>query len=98
MARGCHGFKCEGDGRIAIKPVYTYDPKDGSDLVFSLTDEDFDKIQKGYGCPRCLEDFNGVFLTVCPVCSHKADLADFQDWKRYPWMRVAEQSLARDVD
>lgn len=65
---------CEGVGRIAIRPIYTYDAQDGSDLVFMLSEEDYRKIAQGYGCPRCLEDYHGVVLTVCPVCKHRADV------------------------
>ena len=66
--------------------------------MFALSDEDFDKIQKGYGCPRCLEDFHGVFMLMCPVCKHKPDVADFIDWKKMPFMRVADTSLASELN
>ena len=62
--------------------------------MFSLTNEDFDKIRQGYGCPRCLEDYQGIWRQVCPVCKHKAEIADFIDQAKMPWMQVADPDLA----
>lgn len=43
-------------------------------MLWGLGPEDFHKVRLGYACPECLEDFNGVYTPVCPVCSHTRDI------------------------
>jgi hypothetical protein len=53
-----------------IKPYYTYiDPISGRAL-HAVSRSDYEKIQEGYGCPRCLEDYNGIWRAKCDVCGH----------------------------
>ena len=60
-----------------IEPVF-YGNVNGEPLgVF--TDEQMAKIQAGYGCPRCWQEFKIIF-TKCPVC--ELDLQD--EWKPGP--------------
>jgi hypothetical protein len=79
---------------LAIEPIYVYEPlgRQG-DLVFGLTESDYLKIVNGYGCPKCLEDYNGIWRAKCDVCGHKADLADFQGLAP-DFMQPADPSLA----
>ena len=61
---------------MTIIPTYTgIDEKTGR-VLFGLTARDFQKVTQGYGCPTCLEDFNGVYHAVCPVCGHRRNIAD----------------------
>lgn len=54
-----------------IRPIYI----DENGLA-ALGPEDFQKVVAGYGCPRCWEDYNGVYHVTCPVCSYTRDLAE----------------------
>ena len=79
---------------MAIRPIYTFDPRDGSDIVFMLSEEDYNKIHAGYGCPRCLEDYNGVVMVKCPVCGHRADvLSDLRGLAPHDF-QIADPTLA----
>ncbi len=70
---------------MAISAIYTEQLADGC-VQFGLSPTDFQKVQHGYGCPNCLEDFNGLYLTTCPVCGHERDVAqDFIDAPRH-WL------------
>ena len=56
---------------MAIIPLYTKPPLvPGERPLFALSKEDFEKVRQGYGCPECLEDYNGVYLPQCPLCKH----------------------------
>lgn len=72
-----------------IEPVF-YGNVNGEPLgVF--TDEQMAKIQAGYGCPRCWQEFKIIF-TKCPVCEldlQKHGFADSvrpmpEEWKPGP--------------
>ena len=54
-------------------PVYSEVLPDGTPL-FGLTNEDLAKVQAGYACPHCLEDFRGKYLPKCPTCGHQRDI------------------------
>lgn len=58
-----------------------------------LSQDDYEKIAKGYGCPRCLEDYHGVFLLECPVCKHKPDVSDLKGLAPQEY-QIADPSLA----
>jgi len=53
-------------------PIY-YEIRPNGSTLWALGQRDYDKIKDGYGCPNCLEDFNGVLLLECPVCKHMRD-------------------------
>lgn len=55
---------------MAIKPTYYEEDLFTGEMRWGLAPDDFKKVVEGYGCPKCLEDFNGVFLLTCPVCKH----------------------------
>ena len=58
---------------MAIKAYYTeISPHTGRPL-FLVSDRDYEKIRAGYGCPHCLEDYNGMYLARCPLCGHQTD-------------------------
>lgn len=56
---------------MAIIPVYAEEDLRTGAINWGLTVQDFEKVRQGYGCPKCLEDFNGVWLMTCPVCGHQ---------------------------
>jgi len=59
-----------------MEPVF-YGYVDGEPLgVF--TPEQMEKIQSGYGCPRCWQEFTIVF-TRCPVCDLDLEKHGFVD-------------------
>lgn len=60
---------------MAIIPTYTGTDERTGRTLFALNSDDFRKVTQGYGCPTCLEDFNGVYMSKCPVCGHERDLA-----------------------
>lgn len=61
---------------IAIIPIYfEEDLLRPGKVKWGLGWEDFQKVRQGYGCPECLEDFNGVYMAVCPVCAHVRDVS-----------------------
>lgn len=63
---------------MAIKPIYSQENLQTGEIEWLLYPEDFEKIRQGYGCPKCLEDYNGLCLATCPVCNHTRDaLKDF---------------------
>jgi hypothetical protein len=53
-----------------IKPIYSRFDYTKNRWEFALTPEDFEKVQQGYACGECLEDFMGEFKLVCPLCKH----------------------------
>jgi hypothetical protein len=53
---------------MAIRPLYSRFDYPANRWEFDLTGEDFDKVQKGYACGECLEDYGGIWLPECPVC------------------------------
>ena len=53
-----------------IKPIFSRYDHEARRWEFGLTPEDFEKVQQGYGCGECLEDFQGEFRIKCPVCGH----------------------------
>lgn len=69
----------------ALKPIFSEVQPDGS-VLFGLTDEDLAKVQAGYACPNCLEDFRGKWLAKCPLCKHEFDVSrDIVDAPAY-WL------------
>lgn len=67
---------------MAIIPIYYETHPVTKRVLWGLAPQDFHKITQGYGCPECLEDFNGVYMPVCPLCGHTRDVA--QDVKPTP--------------
>lgn len=59
---------------MAIIPIYYETHPVTGKTLWGLAPQDFYKVVNGYGCPECLEDYNGVFLPVCPLCNHASDL------------------------
>lgn len=57
-----------------LKPIYSEVLPDGN-ILFGLTNEDLAKVEAGYACPQCLEDFRGKYLPVCPLCKHQRDIS-----------------------
>lgn len=53
-----------------IKPVYSQYDYQQDRWLWGLLKDDFQKIQEGYACGKCLEDYNGVWVAACPVCGH----------------------------
>lgn len=71
-----------------IKPHFsTFDPERNA-WVFGLDQDDFEKVQAGYACGECLEDFNGEWKLRCPVCGSSTAAGDRiivdtpNEWKR----------------
>lgn len=59
---------------MAIKPIFSkYDYRAGH-WVWGLDKESFEKVQQGYACGKCLEDFNGMWRPVCPVCGNEIEV------------------------
>ena len=56
---------------MAIRPIVAKFDYDADRWIWGLSPEDFDKIAKGYGCSRCLEDFNGKYVAKCPTCGEE---------------------------
>jgi DNA-directed RNA polymerase subunit RPC12/RpoP len=59
-----------------MKPIYSRFNHEGNYWEFLLSDEDFNKVQQGYACGECLEDFQGEFRLKCPVCGFSTEAAD----------------------
>lgn len=51
-----------------IKPIYSEFDFEANRWLFGLEKDDFEKVQAGYACGECLEDFQGEYKLVCPVC------------------------------
>jgi hypothetical protein len=52
---------------MTLKPIYSKnDPRTGI-WTWGLSPEDFMKIQAGYACGECLEEFPH-WVSSCPVC------------------------------
>lgn len=60
---------------MSIKHVYSEFDHETKRWRWGLGPEDFEKVRQGYGCPECLEDFNGVLLLQCPACGHARNQA-----------------------
>jgi hypothetical protein len=60
---------------VAIIPTYIGTDERSGRTLFGLNNADFRKVAQGYGCPTCLEDFNGVYHVTCPVCGHTRNVA-----------------------
>lgn len=57
-----------------LTPIYS--KWDGSRWIFGLNEDDFMKVQAGYACGNCLEDYHGKWLPKCPVCGATAQHVD----------------------
>ena len=79
---------------VAIKAYYTeVNPVSGRAL-FALNRDDYEKIRQGYGCPNCLEDYQGMYLPTCPLCKHSTDFSDHDFLPVIPtWMAPSDPSL-----
>lgn len=53
-----------------IKPLYRRYNDQANRWEFGLNGDDFAKVQGGYACGECLEDFQGEWKVKCPVCGH----------------------------
>ena len=63
-----------------IRAYYTYVDPFTNRALHAVSRRDYEKILDGYGCPRCLEDYNGIWHAKCYVCGHspiKDSNADF---------------------
>lgn len=58
---------------MAISPIYKEYNHQSGRWLFALREDDYRKIREGYGCPNCIEDFQGVILLECPACGHMRD-------------------------
>lgn len=64
---------------MALKPIYSQEDLASGRILWGLSPSDYHKVRLGYACPKCLEDFNGIYMAVCPVCKHVRDMMhDFQ--------------------
>jgi len=61
---------------MAIKPVFSKFDWEHNRWDFGLTPDDFGKVQSGYACGECLEDFQGEWKIKCPVCGHSTKGGD----------------------
>lgn len=57
-----------------IKPIFSRWNPELDAWQWGLDKHDFGKIQAGYGCGRCLEDFQGMWRPVCPVCGNQTEV------------------------
>jgi hypothetical protein len=55
----------------AFVAVWSRDNPQTGEAEFALEPEDFEAIRQGYGCPSCLADYGGMYLTTCPQCGEK---------------------------
>lgn len=54
---------------MTLKPIYAkYDHLEGA-WTWGLAPDDFMRIQAGYACGECLEEFSH-HVKVCPVCKN----------------------------
>lgn len=58
-----------------IEPVYWGRDDDGRPVA-AFSDEDYERIRQGYGCPNCWQAFS-IVMVKCPVC--QLDLASNLD-------------------
>jgi hypothetical protein len=67
-----------------IKPIYSKFDYAAERWVFGLSPEDFDRVQKGYACGNCLEDYNGIWRPSCPVCNKENEIVvdTPTEWRR----------------
>ena len=49
-----------------LEPVYRGFTDDGQPIGM-FSEEDFEKIRAGYGCPQCWQEFT-IIMVKCPVC------------------------------
>lgn len=59
---------------MALKPIFAKFDYDADHWVWGLNEDDFHKVQQGYACGRCLEDFGGIYLARCPVCKEEINV------------------------
>ena len=65
---------------MAIPHLYAEEDLRTGEILWLLRQKDFEKVRQGYGCPKCLEEYNGLCLDTCPVCGHTRDMMrDFTD-------------------
>lgn len=67
---------------MSLKPIYAQEDLRTGRMLWGLGPEDYRKVQQGYACPKCLEDYNGVYMISCPVCGHTRDVS--QDFLETP--------------
>lgn len=58
-----------------ITPVRAKWDRERNEWIWGISEEDFDRIQKGFACVRCLEGFDS-YHEVCPVCGQETKLPD----------------------
>lgn len=74
---------------MAIRPIYAKERDDGKEgFVWGLGPADMAKIQAGYACSNCLEEFSlggmPTYLTTCPLCGHSQfEAQDVPEWDEY---------------
>lgn len=84
---------------VAIKAFYTEIHPITKRPLFLLSRDDYEKVRQGYGCPHCLEDYNGVYLVKCPVCNHMTDFGGGDFIPVTPQHMIPEDpSLLHDVE
>jgi hypothetical protein len=59
---------------VPIKPIFARFDHAIDAWQWGLNPTDFDKVNQGYACGRCLEDFGGIHLLKCPVCGEEQNL------------------------
>jgi hypothetical protein len=52
---------------MAIQPILAKYDYEAERWIWGLSPEDFFKIQNGYACSRCLEEWK-FWVAACPVC------------------------------
>lgn len=57
-----------------IRPLYSRFDNETGQWIFGLSEDDFHRVQQGYGCGNCLEDYGGKWLPKCPVCGNETEV------------------------
>jgi len=52
---------------MTLKPVWKKRHELTGDWIFGLRSEDLARVEAGYACSRCLEEFD-TRVEACPVC------------------------------
>ena len=69
---------------MALKPIFARFDYVADRWIWGLGPEDFRKVQEGYACDRCLEEWT-TWIPSCPVCG-ESNLPKFDEprpeWKR----------------